>query len=161
MAGDLLADAIPPALHDRLKGTSSRARVDIDRAFGAVLRQSPWLGAGFGASVGMAETEAAAGVAPELRPFLGVGHPHNAALQIWVELGVVGAILAATALGLLLRLIAGLRTEALAPRLALLMGAAAVSLVGHGAWQGWWPAALGAAILWLRSTDRLGAEGMA
>jgi O-antigen ligase len=109
----------------------------------------------------MAETDAAAAVAPELRPLLGVGHPHNAALQIWVELGAVGAALTATALLLLLRLMASLRTESLAPRLALLMGAAAVSLVGHGAWQGWWPAALGAAILWLRSTDRLNAEGPA
>jgi O-antigen ligase len=161
LAGDILASTIPPVLHDRLRGTSSRARVDIARAFGSAVRQSPWVGAGFGASAGMAETDAAAAVAPELRPLLGVGHPHNAALQIWVELGAVGAALTATALLLLLRLMASLRTESLAPRLALLMGAAAVSLVGHGAWQGWWPAALGAAILWLRSTDRLNAEGPA
>ena len=35
--------------------------------------------------------------------------------------------------------------------LALLGGVAAVSLVGHGAWQGWWAAAVGAAIVWFRS----------
>jgi hypothetical protein len=27
-----------------------------------------------------------------------------------------------------------------------------VSLVGHGAWQGWWPAAIGAALVWLRAS---------
>ena len=29
----------------------------------------------------------------EHRKLLGVGHPHNAAIQIWAELGVVGAVL--------------------------------------------------------------------
>lgn len=161
LAGDILAGTMPAALHDRLRGTSSRARVDIARSFGAVVRRSPWAGAGFGASAEMADTDAAAAVAPELRPLLGVGHPHNAALQIWVELGAVGAALATIVVLLLLRLMAGLRRDLLAPRLALLMGAAAVSLVGQGAWQGWWPAALGAAILWLRFTDRFGGESPA
>lgn len=158
VAGDILAATMPAGLHERLRGTSSRARVDIARSFGAAVREAPWVGAGFGASAEMAETPAAARIAPELRPLLAVGHPHDAALQIWVELGLVGAALAATVQFLLLRLLSGLRDEALAPRLALLAGAAAVSLVGHGAWQGWWPAALGAAILWIRFADRLRAE---
>jgi hypothetical protein len=34
--------------------------------------------------------------------------------------------------------------------LGLMAGVAAVSLVGHGAWQGWWPAAIGAAVVWFR-----------
>ena len=68
---------------------------------------------------------------------LGVGHPHNAALQIWVELGAVGAALAFLIFAFLLRSIARLYADAAAPRLALVAGAGMVALVGHGAWQGW------------------------
>jgi exopolysaccharide production protein ExoQ len=29
-----------------------------------------------------------------------------------------------------------------------------VSLVGHGAWQGWWAASLGTAVVWFRVAAR-------
>lgn len=160
VAGRLMTELIPPALHEGLKGTSSQARVDIASAFGAAARAQPWTGQGLGASARLAGAPVAQRVPPALRPLLGVGHPHNAALQIWVELGLPGAVLALVVLALLLRNLAALPREALAPRLALVAGAAAVSLVGHGAWQGWWPAALGTALLWLRFADRPGGEGM-
>jgi hypothetical protein len=53
---------------------------------------------------------------------------------------------------LLLSRIARLAGEFRAVSLALLAAVAAVSLVGHGAWQGWWPAAIGAAVVWLRAS---------
>lgn len=159
LAGSLMADLIPPALHGRLKGTSPQARVDIARAFGEAALAEPWTGQGFAASARLAGAPVAERVPAPLRPLLGVGHPHNAALQTWVELGLPGVLLALAALALLLRNLAALPRGALAPRLALLMGATAVSLVGHGAWQGWWPAALGTALLWLRFADRPGGKG--
>lgn len=158
IAGELLEHAMPASVHDRLRGTSSRARVEIARAFGALVREDPWIGTGFGASAGAERTSAAARIAPEFRTLLGVGHPHDAALQVWVELGVLGATLAFALAFLLLRGMSGLPVERFAPRLALLMSAAAVSLVGQGAWQGWWPAAIGAAIVWLRFADGPGEE---
>jgi O-antigen ligase len=82
-------------------------------------------------------------------------HPHNAALQVWVELGAIGAALAIAVVVLLLRRIAKLPGEMLAVSLALLSAVAAVSLVGHGAWQAWWPAAIAAAIVWLRAAREL------
>jgi O-antigen ligase len=84
-----------------------------------------------------------------------IGHPHNAALQIWVELGFIGAALAAAVLACVLRGLYDLPLAKLAPRLTLLTGGAAIALVGHGAWQGWWAAALGAALVWLRCAERL------
>ena len=79
------------------------------------------------------------------RTLLGVGHPHNAAVQIWAELGVVGAVLPALMLCLqtLARASPRLPRLVAAASLALVAGAAAVALVGHGAWQGWWAAAIG------------------
>ena len=92
----------------------------------------------------------AAAVPPPHRILLGAGHPHSAAIQIWAELGVVGALLGATVLGLALRSLSAVGPAG-GPMLALLAGVAAISLVGHGAWQGWWAAAVGAAIVWFRS----------
>jgi hypothetical protein len=41
--------------------------------------------------------------------------------------------------------------------MALLAAVVAISLIGHGAWQGWWPAAIGAAIVWLRAAEDIDA----
>lgn len=62
-------------------------------------------------------------------------HPHNAPLQIWLELGAVGALLAA---GLLLWL--GWHGAALhAPAAAgLLTSGGVVGMLSYGVWQAWW-----------------------
>jgi O-antigen ligase len=71
-------------------------------------------------------------------------HPHNGALQVWLELGIVGAVVAALIWAAVLR---GQASD----RRNLLSAAAAASasvyllfgLVSFGAWQEWW-LALGA-----------------
>ena len=151
--GDVAVRLAPAPLHERLAGAHSAERVDIWRSFGAAVREAPLIGSGFGVSPRLHETPVAGGVPPERRTLLAVGHPHNAALQIWVELGLVGALLALGISLVVLRAFAALPTERLAPALGLFAAVAAVSLVGHGAWQGWWPAAIGAAIIWLRAAD--------
>jgi O-antigen ligase len=76
-------------------------------------------------------------------------HPHNAALQVWLELGVAGAGLAAAAWGLILWRLARPRADLLAVGAA---GSAAAyllfSLVNFGVWQEWW-LALGALVIHL------------
>ncbi|MBW8813944.1 MAG: O-antigen ligase family protein [Caulobacterales bacterium] len=73
-------------------------------------------------------------------------HPHNGALQLWLELGVVGAALAALVWLTLLWSLAGSRRDSVA---AGAMGSAAVyllfGLVSFGIWQEWW-LALGALV---------------
>ncbi|MBN9495489.1 MAG: O-antigen ligase family protein [Alphaproteobacteria bacterium] len=68
-------------------------------------------------------------------------HPHNAALQLWLELGLSGAFAGAA-----LMLALGRRIRGDAPTraaLAATLGAAVVIAgVGYGLWQGWWMAAL-------------------
>jgi O-antigen ligase len=66
-------------------------------------------------------------------------HPHNAVLQIWIEFGAVGIILAASGFMLLLRQIYKICTTAQA-RIALpvLMTALSVGSMSYGLWQGWW-----------------------
>ncbi|KQT07261.1 polymerase [Methylobacterium sp. Leaf399] len=150
--GEILHRLMPEAAHDRLVQSSSRARVAIARSFGAAVAADPWTGAGFGTSARFADVPAAQGLEPDLRAMLAVGHPHNSFLQVWAELGIVGAALASAVLLLTLRGIAGLPPPDMAVALTLVAAASAIAFVEHGAWQPWWTAGLGAAVVWLRET---------
>lgn len=149
--GDVLDRFMPEAAHARLTQSSSRARVAIAQSFGAAVAQAPWTGSGYGVSARFAEVPAARTLEPEMRAMLAVGHPHNSFLQIWAELGLVGAVLAALVAFLALRAAAGLPRLLFAASLGLGGAAVAVMFVEHGAWQGWWTAGCGAAITWLRA----------
>jgi O-antigen ligase len=94
----------------------------------------------------MAEDPVAQMVADPFRVLLGAGHPHNALLQIWVELGAAGAVLAATLL--VLTTIWAWRLRGLAAVIVAGLAGTVLSIaaVSHGAWQGWWIADVGAAI---------------
>jgi len=75
-------------------------------------------------------------------------HTHNAALQLWLELGLVGAVLAA---GLMLML--GWR--ATGPGAAGLFAAAvAIGSLSYGIWQGWWLCLLAMLALTARQLSR-------
>lgn len=141
-------NGMPSVILNRFAVMTGQARIDIWQSFGEVVRARPIAGAGFGTSANMDQNPVAAAVAPEHRTLLGVGHPHDMPLQAWAETGAIGAgILAAAGLLLLVRL-RRLPAREMAPRLALFAAAFAISVVGHGAWQGWWIAVLGAGILW-------------
>lgn len=66
-------------------------------------------------------------------------HPHNMALQIWLETGLVGALLAVWALW---RIVLRLGSAVGAPGLAAATAAFSVGMVSFGAWQAWWLASL-------------------
>ena len=109
------------------------------------------LGAGYDASRVLADRgdiigDIAPGASPAVAEMEAMRlHPHNAVLQIWLELGAPGV----AALMLVLAGIgaAFLRARASVPSRAGAAGAlAAMSvpfLVGFGVWQGWWLATLG------------------
>jgi len=111
------------------------ARLDIWRFTAGLIEQRPFLGWGLDASRSF----------PGLIPL----HPHDAALQIWLELGAVGAGLAATFFAWMF-----VRIELVRLRDSPLAAAAAGSLCGYlvigalsfGVWQEWW-LALGALTL--------------
>ncbi|MBM3504351.1 MAG: O-antigen ligase family protein [Alphaproteobacteria bacterium] len=67
-------------------------------------------------------------------------HPHNAAIQLWVELGVVGAVLAGTIVSFFLTRIRLLHTERQA-RAAMAASVTAwfvIAELSFGFWQNWW-----------------------
>ena len=73
-------------------------------------------------------------------------HPHNGALQAWVELGIVGALLLAAVVGLAYWRVG--RIDAAGPRAAAtaaITAALGVGCLSFGLWQNWWIALLGIA----------------
>ncbi|NBJ11566.1 O-antigen ligase family protein [Microvirga arsenatis] len=158
IVGPITNHLIPASVHTMLASGHSRERVALWTSFGAAVRKQPFLGGGFGVSPRMAETAVAQKVPVDQRRMLAIGHPHNAALQIWSELGAVGAVLALGIIFLILYHVARQPRAIGSVSLALIAGAAPVALVGHGAWQGWWAASLGAAIIWLLVIARLRSE---
>ena len=90
------------------------------------------------------------GIDPDHATLLAVGHPHNAALQIWAELGVGRRLPGRPRARADAAVHAGDGRPDRAVGHRAHGGGGGRSLVGHGAWQGWWAAAIGAAIVWFR-----------
>ncbi|MFN3449329.1 MAG: O-antigen ligase family protein [Roseococcus sp.] len=86
-------------------------------------------------------------------------HPHNAALQVWLELGAVGAALAA-ALAWLLG-VAAARAPCPAAAAGALASGAVTAMLSFGAWQAWWIAAGLLAAAACAGSLRCGAPGSA
>jgi O-antigen ligase len=108
------------------------ARIDIWRFTAHLIEQRPFLGWGLDAS------RAFPGAIPL--------HPHDAALQLWLELGAVGAGLVVTYFAWLLARIEQLRARdpaLAAAQLASLSAYLVIGALSFGVWQEWW-LALGA-----------------
>jgi exopolysaccharide production protein ExoQ len=133
---------------------AARVSLRASAGIGAAVAAEPWLGAGFGTSARMGELPVATEVAPENRLLLSASHAHNAALQIWAELGLPGALAALAIVLLLLCRIVGGNGVVPVAELAFLAIVASVSLIGHGAWQGWWASSVAASLVWLRGVSR-------
>lgn len=79
-------------------------------------------------------------------------HPHNGALQLWLELGGIGALLGAA---LMLALgFAASRSAAPAVGAGMLASAAVTGMLSFGLWQAWWVASLLLAMLALALLPR-------
>ena len=67
-------------------------------------------------------------------------HPHNGALQLWLELGGIGAAIAALLAWFLG--VAAARAPSPAAATGVLASAAVTAMLSFGAWQAWWVAAM-------------------
>ncbi|MEO0034798.1 MAG: hypothetical protein RLZZ501_821 [Pseudomonadota bacterium] len=127
--------------------SSTVHRLAIYRGTGELVMHAPWFGQGVNASRSLPEGQNEIinyvfyvgdkrfSALSELIPL----HPHNALLQLWLELGLAGAVTAILLLATVVRLVLR-RTEG-ASRLwamAALAGVFGVLNVSFGAWQSWW-----------------------
>jgi exopolysaccharide production protein ExoQ len=158
--GTLARQMLGANFHNTMAAAHSDDRVNIWLSFEAAAQRKWLLGNGFGSSLNLQNAAVAKEIAPERVTLLGASHPHNAFLQLWVELGLAGAALVAVLFIFLFRSIG--RAD---PRLQpfMLTWAAvvcAIALVSHGAWQAWWVAAIAASAAgFLATAQELQAEG--
>ena len=78
----------------------------------------------------------------QLSRFTRAPHPHNAFLQIWIEMGLIGAIILCGFLMSIVRNIKFTKPVTLPFTLAMSLGILAVMTFSHGAFQTWWLATL-------------------
>lgn len=124
------------ALDLHLLPFSFRHRLEIWRFVAEHIADRPLLGWGLEASrqLGAHRMSNALGAGAELLPL----HPHNAFLQIWLELGLVGAVPAAAVMLLILHRTGRLPAETQPLALAAFSSAFAMVTVSYGIWQSWW-----------------------
>jgi exopolysaccharide production protein ExoQ len=142
--GTLARQVLGATFHKTLAAAHSDDRVQIWLSFEAVAQKKWLLGNGFGSSLNLQNAAVAKEITPERVTLLGASHPHNAFLQLWVELGLVGTALVAVLFVVLFRAI-GRADPRLQPfMLTWIAVVCAIALVSHGAWQAWWVAAIAA-----------------
>lgn len=76
-------------------------------------------------------------------------HPHNALVQIWLELGIIGVILVGGIFSLLVASIPESDKNHAGPAIMIATAACgfAIAQLGFGIWQGWWMATLGLMVM--------------
>lgn len=131
-------DLIPQAVHDFVGYSSLTIRGEIWREYMAIYPQRPLLGYGLESSFAAAHLPIAASLSDAERALLDWAHPHNMAVQVWFELGAVGAAFVAVILFGLFRAIGRIAEPLLPYATATTAGSYAVCYVSHGAWQTWW-----------------------
>jgi exopolysaccharide production protein ExoQ len=142
--GTVAKNMLGEKFHKTFEASHSGDRVDIWLSFEAAARKRPFLGNGFGSSLNLQKAAVAREIAPERVTLLGASHPHNAFLQLWVELGAAGALLAAALFVHAFRWIGRADPQLQPYLLTWIAVVCGIALVSHGAWQAWWIAAIGA-----------------
>lgn len=116
-------------------------RLEIFAAFAEQVIQAPILGHGLQASPSAPELYE--GSDSRIEFALTFTHPHNFSLQVWYELGLVGAALTTALLSVIAKALLDMPSPRLLAATALAGGVWSVAYVSHGAWQHWWWALVG------------------
>ncbi|MEP3048362.1 MAG: O-antigen ligase family protein [Hyphomicrobiales bacterium] len=89
-------------------------------------------------------------------------HPHNFAVQVWYELGLLGVMLFSALIVMYFRALWFVPDKFLPAILTTTAAVWTISLVSHGAWQAWWWSLVGLLVLlWvivLRADEALSAQ---
>jgi len=151
--GSLSNRVLSDRFHETLTNAHSNDRVNIWLSFEAAAQKRWLLGNGFGSSLNLQNGAVAKEVPPERVTLLGSSHPHNAFLQIWVELGLLGAALFAILALLLFRAVERAGTELQPFLISWIAVVSGIALVSHGAWQAWWIAGIAASAVGFATLD--------
>jgi O-antigen ligase len=130
--------------------TSAQHRVQIWNHVAELIEQKPLTGWGFDAARAFKKDRVASEQGDrQLLPL----HPHNAPLQVWLELGAIGAAIGAVLLVLLIRRIEKLPNPERICSQALFAGTLAIACTAYGLWQNQWLAMMCSAALLIPLTS--------
>lgn len=124
----LAARPVFPAISEAV-GASWAARLEIWLFSAQRAAEKLWLGWGLDGS-------------RAFQPFM--LHPHNASIQLWLELGILGAVLASVVWWLLARRAAGIGAHALAAAASYFV----IGALSFGVWQEWWLGLGAMTVIW-------------
>jgi hypothetical protein len=120
---------------------SARHRLEIWHFAAGKILQRPFFGYGINASRAIPNGDAVSEFQAPGKPLIPL-HPHDMFLQIWLELGFVGVVIATILLLLMLRDIGRLRPGVQRFALAGYGAAMIVAGLAFGIWQTWWLATI-------------------
>lgn len=143
----VIMDYVPAFIVERVHYGTLGIRADIWVAHAGLLANAPVFGHGMEASFAAGETYKHTDIPNNL---LGYGHPHNFAVQVWYELGVIGVGLISVLIVLFFRALRFVPDRFLPGILSTTAAVWTVSMVSHGAWQAWWWSLVGiVSLLWV------------
>ncbi|MYZ49752.1 O-antigen ligase family protein [Propylenella binzhouense] len=125
-----LLDAAP--LANYVRESHALLRLDIWRGFAEALPARPFTGWGIASERFMKHADGSG------RPLVPYAHPHSLPIQLWLDFGLVGVLVALSVLAATFRRILALPPRQGALAAGLLAALFAVWSVSHGAWQEWW-----------------------
>jgi hypothetical protein len=141
----LLATSLPPPeslIQDRpVAKASALHRLVIWQFTGQRILERPWLGWGLETSRDLPGADHSYQIEhlPGAPPMVALSlHPHNGALQIWVELGVIGALLGAGLLFFVTQEGLTLNAVEQAGLYGGLISVLVIAMLSYGIWQSWW-----------------------
>lgn len=133
---------------DALNSPSTGGRLEIWYGLSKLIENHAWLGYGYEATRFLPLP-----IENVFFKFPVVLHPHNAALQFWVEFGAVGAL--SGVIGWIL----WAKRSRTAPALALMAMIATIGFLSYGLWQGTWLAlAIFTLLYWRAAATSLGSK---
>lgn len=132
--------AISTPAREALSDQHASNRIEIWTQFGQRARERLFLGHGFNSSFSVGEVTRGEQV-------IANSYPHNLPLQIWIELGLVGAVCAGLILAYVVFRMGKLLPALLPARLAHFVAMAVAILVFTNVWRPWWLAVVSLALI--------------
>ncbi len=137
----LLSSILSPELRAKLPFSWEERVVNWEALYGKIL-EHPFIGYGFDAVRTFNDTHTIRGF--EGRALVSL-HPHNAGLHLWIEIGLIGVLLACTALFFGARRLTGplgLSKPRMVAASGLCAATAVMASLSYGVWQDWWWASI-------------------
>ncbi|MEO1249362.1 MAG: O-antigen ligase family protein, partial [Pseudomonadota bacterium] len=128
------------------KVASAGARLDIWRVVAKLALERPFTGHGPNALRRMENIFSPEDVFMSGAGKTGAFHPHNFALQVWLDLGVAGAIAFIALILFAFWRMSALTRPLAAAGCAMLVAIIVVGSLSPGLWQGWWLGAIALAV---------------